>query len=88
MSPRREGRLRWRVALSLAVALFAAPTGLALPRRGSAADEPAAGVVAPRQGTAESTVAARPSRKQVLDPTTSASTGPRRRMRRHCRCRP
>jgi flagellar biosynthesis protein FliP len=51
MSPPREGRLRWRVALSIAVALFAAPSGLALPTARSAADESAAASL--RQGTAE-----------------------------------
>jgi flagellar biosynthesis protein FliP len=52
MTPRHEGRLRWRVALSLAVTLFAAPSGLVLPRAVSAADEPAAS--SPRQATEES----------------------------------
>jgi flagellar biosynthesis protein FliP len=51
MSPPRQGRLRWRVALSMAVALFAAPSGLALPAAQSAADESAAAATSPRQGT-------------------------------------
>jgi flagellar biosynthetic protein FliP len=53
MSPRREGRLRWLVALSLAVALFAAPSGFAHPRAQAAADEP--GAVAPPRDAAKST---------------------------------
>jgi flagellar biosynthesis protein FliP len=42
MTPRHKGRLRWRVALSLAVTLFAAPGSPVLPSAISATDEPKA----------------------------------------------
>jgi flagellar biosynthetic protein FliP len=53
MTRRFNGRLRWRVALCLAVALFAVPSGLVLPSVLAAADETAAGVASPHQDTAE-----------------------------------
>jgi flagellar biosynthetic protein FliP len=45
MTPRHKGRLRWRVALSLAVTLFAAPASPVLPSAISATDEPKAKAV-------------------------------------------
>ena len=45
MTPRHKGRLRWRVALSLAVTLFAAPGSPVLPSAISATDEPKAKAV-------------------------------------------
>jgi flagellar biosynthetic protein FliP len=56
MSSQRAGRLRWPVALSMAVVLFAAPSGVALATARSAADEPAAATTSSRQGAAESSV--------------------------------
>ena len=71
MTPRREGRLRWRVALPLAVALIAAPASPVAPLAAiSATDEPKAKAVS--EGMSVKTGPRTPMRRS--------------RFHRRCRC--